>query len=101
MSNIIRISAGKEFSSALKSNGMVVTWGNNDNGGQLGINVNGLRNQPIKVITNNSNPLENITDISLGANHVLALAFDNSLYAWGANDRRQLAFKHKGYSSCS
>ena len=73
---------------------MVVTWGNNDNG-QLGINVNGLRNQPIKVITNNSNPLENITDISLGANHVLALAFDNSLYAWGANDRRQLASSTK------
>ena len=94
LSNIIRISAGKEFSSALKSNGMVVTWGNNDNG-QLGINVNGLRNQPVKVITNNSNPLENITDISLGANHVLALAFDNSLYAWGANDRRQLASSTK------
>ena len=61
---------------------MVVTWGNNDNG-QLGINVNGLRNQPVKVITNNSNPLENITDISLGANHVLALLHLTTHYMRG------------------
>ena len=88
LSNIVRIAAGKEFSAALKSNGMIVVWGNNEYG-QLGINANGLRNQPVKVITRNSKNLENVIDISLGANHALALTFDNSLYAWGANDRRQ------------
>ena len=94
LSNIVRIAAGKEFSAALKSNGMIVVWGNNEYG-QLGINANGLRNQPVKVITRNSKNLENVIDISLGANHALALTFDNSLYAWGANDRRQLASNTK------
>ena len=73
---------------------MIVVCGNNEYG-QLGINANGLRNQPVKVITRNSKNLENVIDISLGANHALALTFDNSLYAWGANDRRQLASNTK------
>lgn len=77
----VAISAGSFFSAALKRDGTVWVWGQNDNG-ILGNpqmqGGNGL--VPVQVPA-----LLGVVSISAGASHLLALRADGTVWAWGGN----------------
>jgi alpha-tubulin suppressor-like RCC1 family protein len=83
--DIIAISASGLHSLALKSDGTVIGWGQN-NIGQLTSNANfPLQNSPIAIAGVN-----NIVSISAGGNHSLALRSDGIILSWGDNSMGQL-----------
>jgi alpha-tubulin suppressor-like RCC1 family protein len=88
LQNITAISAGSNFNLALTSSGNVRSWGQN-NYGQIGDNTTTQRNQPVYVLTSGGT-LSNITAVSAGADHSLALASNGSVWAWGYNAYGQL-----------
>lgn len=82
------VSAGHDVLTALASNGDVYAWGSNLYGA-IGIDKKSTRNylSPMKV----KRPAGvKFTAISAGADHVLALASNGTVYAWGANGVGQL-----------
>lgn len=76
----LRISAGDEFSLAIKTNGTLWAWGDNAFG-QLGNNSIIDQSSPIQV-GNATNWLMT----SAGTQHVLALNTNGELWAWGTNN---------------
>jgi len=84
-SDIIAIDAGGRHNLALKSDGTVWAWGDN-NSGQIG---NGTLTDLVLVvqITSLSN---NILAISAGTAHSMALSKTGQVYVWGQNDAGQL-----------
>ncbi|NTV40959.1 MAG: hypothetical protein HGA61_01670 [Candidatus Moranbacteria bacterium] len=88
--DIETVSAGNNFSLALKSDGTVWAWGNNDNG-QLGDNTNDSSNLPVQVLgVGGEGFLSDITAIASGENFSLALKSDGTVLAWGENTFGQL-----------
>lgn len=89
LTGILSVSAGTEFSIALKSDGTVWAWGRN----QFGQLANGTfystgcqcRNFPEQIIG-----LSAIIAISAGHGHCLALKNDGTVWAWGLNSFGQL-----------
>ena len=82
------------FSLALKSDGTVWAWGNNDCG-QLGNGTTVNSVVPVKV-----KDLSNIIAIAAGYDHCLALSRNGTVWAWGNNDCGQLGNGlDYGYSS--
>jgi alpha-tubulin suppressor-like RCC1 family protein len=87
LSNVTAIAAGGEFSLALLSNGHVMAWGQNAEG-QLGDTEKGENrnsNVPVEV-----SGLTEVTAISAGAKHALALGSDGRVKAWGSDISGQL-----------
>jgi hypothetical protein len=85
--NIVAVSAGGFFSLALKTDGSLISWGDNTHG-QLGNNLQGS-------INSTSTPVDvgvtfKFTAIATGSNHSLALRDDGNVYSWGDNSRKQL-----------
>ena len=80
----IEIEGGYLHSLALRSDGTVWAWGNNDNG-QLGDGTTTDKSTAVQVIG-----LSGITDIAGGYSHSLALKNDGTVWAWGNNDYGQL-----------
>ena len=85
---VSKIAAGYVHTVALKYDGTVWTWGNN-NLGQLGINGISSSQSPRQIPRSSFNN-KTIADIVCGENHTLARADDGSLYVWGANTNGQL-----------
>ena len=82
--NVVSIAAGKSHSMALKKNGTVWTWGQNDKG-QLGIGSTENKHHPVQ--------LENLSDIiaiAAGGEHSLALQDNGTVWIWGLNEQGQL-----------
>ena len=85
LTDVVDVHAGREHVVALREGGTVVTWGSNQMG-QLGIGVNGgVRQSPVAVPT-----LSNVTMVSTGHYHSLALRADGSVWTWGYNFAGQL-----------
>lgn len=82
-SGVTAIAAGASFSMALKSNGTVVTWGNNASG-QLGDGSFIDRTQPVGVF------LAGIKGITAGGAFSLALTTTGTVRSWGNNASGQL-----------
>lgn len=86
------VSASRQ-SLALRSNGTVVGWGDNEEG-EVGDGTNVLKTTPVEVKVGPG--LENIKTISAGrltwktAEHSLAVRADGRVFAWGANESGQL-----------
>ena len=78
------IDGGWYFSVALKSDGTVWAWGQNDEG-QLGDGTTIDRTTPAQVQS-----LSGITELSSGSKHCLALKSDGTVWAWGWNEYGQL-----------
>ena len=80
------IDIGNEFVVALASDGTAWSWGQND-AGQLGIGTISGTNQtlPTEVTTE-----VRFQSVSAGDAHVLALATDGTVWAWGENGSGQL-----------
>ncbi len=71
------ISAGKNFSMAIRNDGTLWAWGLNGN--LLGLNGNTAnQNVPIQVGTAND-----WVEVSAGTNHTLAIKTNGTLWAWG------------------
>ena len=86
---LIDVAAGSNHSLALKSDGTVWAWGDNQFG-QLGDNTNTSRSTPVQV------NLSGVTAIAAGNNFSLALKSDGTVWAWGANGSGQLGYNASG-----
>lgn len=85
LTDVVDLATGDSFSLALKKDGTVVAWGYNGNG-ELGNNSTATSYTPVPVRgENNKNFLENIIALAAGANHILALAEDGTVWTWGYN----------------
>lgn len=83
--NIIAISAGQDHSLALKSDGTVWVWGDNQYG-QHGLGTSsGMATAPVQITS-----LSNVTQISAGGRHSVARKTDGFVVAWGMNGSGQL-----------
>jgi alpha-tubulin suppressor-like RCC1 family protein len=73
------VSAGDEYSFAIKNNGTLWAWGDNTNG-QLGNTTIDDSTIPIQIGTDND-----WVWVSAGTSHTLALKNNGTLWAWGSN----------------
>ena len=92
-SNVIKIAAGKDFAFALKKDGSVWGWGTNDSH-QLGPERTDNLGEPeyfirspIQVMA----PGSGVIELTAGDRFALAVKGDGSVWAWGNNERGQLA----------
>jgi|GEM_PF-2592624 len=76
------IDGGAHHSLALKSDGTVWAWGYNNYGGSLGDGTTINRYTPVQV---GPGYLTNVSEISAGLFHSLALKSDGTVWAWGYN----------------
>lgn len=85
LTNVKAITAGSSFTVALKNDGTVWAWGINDHG-QLG---NGGTTSssfiPLQISS-----LTNVSAVSAGGFHTLALSNDGTVWSWGDNGGGQL-----------
>ena len=92
LAGIVGISAGGSHTLAVDATGKVLAWGYNSNG-QLGNATLVINPAPVTVVTDLMNPptsLTNITAISAGGLHSLALDATGGVWAWGSNAYMQL-----------
>jgi hypothetical protein len=73
------VSSGSGHTLALKTDGSLWAWGNN-NAGQLGDGTTTNRNKPVKIGISTD-----WKQVSCGTFHTLAVKTDGSLWAWGSN----------------
>ncbi|MCI5604818.1 MAG: hypothetical protein MR413_04125, partial [Clostridia bacterium] len=79
------VAAGDDFAIALRSDGTVWAWGNNDKG-QLGVGKGTeLVDRPVKITS-----LKNIVYITAGQYHAGAVDKDGYVYTWGYNEYGQI-----------
>lgn len=83
LSGISRIAAGADYTAALKSDGTVWAWGNNDYG-QLGDDTTSSNGSPVQASGSG------YTNISAGENHMAAMKSDGTFWTWGRNNYGQL-----------
>lgn len=87
LSGIIAVAAGSNSNLALKSDGTVYSWGNDQNG-LLGDGTSGNpTNDPVPHVVPG---LSNITAIAIRGTFALALKSDGTVYAWGDDSAGQL-----------
>jgi alpha-tubulin suppressor-like RCC1 family protein len=84
--SVTGISVGEEFAVALGSDGSVWAWGADD-AGQLG---NAPSASPVARPVETTGMDSGITQVSAGANHVLALESNGTVLAWGDNSEGEL-----------
>ena len=92
--NVKDISAGASYSVALKNDGTVWTWGTNEKG-QLatGSETPNSVNRPVKTT------LSDITAISAGTIHAMALKSDGTVWTWGWNADGELGLGTQDFAS--
>jgi alpha-tubulin suppressor-like RCC1 family protein len=81
--------AGRILSAGIKADGTLWVWGRNDHG-QFGndatLSEGAYRSSPVQTISGGTNWI----DVSVSANHIVALKNDGSLWSWGRNNRGQI-----------
>ena len=86
MDDVAAVSAGINHVMAIRTDGSLWGWGCN-RFGQLGNGITtgmGIPNPtPVKI-------MDNVSVVSAGASHTMAITTDGSLWAWGANESGQL-----------
>ncbi|TVY09045.1 RCC1 domain-containing protein [Paenibacillus cremeus] len=83
-SDLVQITGGSSHTVALKSDGTVWAWGDNQLG-KLGAQAVVNRYIPIRV-----KELSDVKSLAAGLNHTLALKKDGTVWAWGSNNGGQL-----------
>ncbi|WP_035560612.1 IPT/TIG domain-containing protein [Hymenobacter sp. IS2118] len=79
------LAAGSSHTVAVRPDGSLWAWGNNDNG-QLGLgSAGGQQNSPVRVGTDN-----NWMSAAAGSGHTVAVRANGTLWAWGSNANGQL-----------
>ncbi len=84
LTRMVAVAANGKHSLALKDNGTVWAWGDNQYG-QLGDGSTTARFQPVQV-----QGLTGVVALACGDTHSLALRGDGMVWAWGRNDLGQL-----------
>jgi alpha-tubulin suppressor-like RCC1 family protein len=84
VTGVVAVAAGFAHTVALKSDGTVVAWGNNEQG-QLGDGTTTNRSNPVAVPG-----LSGVVAVSAGLLHTVALKSDGTVVAWGFNYYGQL-----------
>jgi alpha-tubulin suppressor-like RCC1 family protein len=79
-SNWKQISTGPNHSAAIKTDGTLWTWGENNNA-YLGINTTDMKCSPVTTFAGGTNWKQ----VSLGPFHSAAIKTDGSLWTWGSN----------------
>jgi len=75
-----QVSCGGFTTAAIKSDGTLWTWGNNNNQ-QLGINASGDKNIPVTTFAGGNNWKQ----VACSLDHTAAIKTDGSLWTWGSN----------------
>jgi alpha-tubulin suppressor-like RCC1 family protein len=88
--------AGNRFCFAVKSDGSLWAWGQN-NQGQLGLNDRVYKSSPTQV--GNTVDWIGATFSASGRDHTMALKDNGTLWTWGRNDSGQLGLGDKVYRS--
>ena len=86
-----QVAAGGFHTVALKSDGTVWAWGDN-NSGQLGDGTA----IPVRLTPARVSSLSGITSIAAGKNHSLAVRADGTVWAWGSNSDGQVGGATQG-----
>jgi alpha-tubulin suppressor-like RCC1 family protein len=102
LSDVVAIAAGGQHSLALRSNGLVMAWGGNQNG-QLGQDTSGpadcgegkCATAPLLVPT-----FTNAVDIAAGDGHSLAVLSDGTARGWGSNGYGETGLGSPTLSGC-
>jgi alpha-tubulin suppressor-like RCC1 family protein len=81
---VSQVAAGRTFALALKSDGTVWAWGDNENG-QLGDDTGFSSGVPVQVTG-----LSGVTQVAAGDSTGYALRSDGTVWAWGLNTLGQL-----------
>ena len=90
MKNVVSAYANASTSMALKSDGTVYMWGNNDKG-QLGDGTKTNRKTPVQVKGENGQGyIGNIKQIATAEGCSLALSTDGTVWSWGDNQNGRL-----------
>jgi len=85
LTDVVAVAAGSYHSLALKADGTVWTWGQNNTYGQLGDGTNENRDTPVKLSS-----LTGIVAIGAGQYHSVAVKADGTAWSWGDNYYGQL-----------
>lgn len=86
---ITSVTAGKEYTVAVTSDGRAYAWGYNDRG-QLGDGTATSRTTPVAVTTSGALSGKTVTRVAAGQKHTVAVTDDGHVYAWGYNVHGQL-----------
>lgn len=90
LDQIVAINSGDDYVLALRSDGTVWSWGNN-NYGQLGNGTNQQSNIPVQVqFKDESGKNVKIQAVVAGSAHNIAMSTDKQLYTWGQNAKATL-----------
>jgi alpha-tubulin suppressor-like RCC1 family protein len=92
--NWLQVSMGFRSVAAIKTDGTLWTWGNNNNG-VLGDNTIIHRSSPVQTVTGGTNWKE----VGLGAGHGAAIKTDSTLWTWGGNGDGQLGTNNRTHRS--
>ena len=87
MNDVVYISAGKDYSMAITSDGVLWAWGNNERG-QLGDGTLDNRAVPTKI-------MEDVIAVSAGTHHTAAITSDRTLWTWGDGAVGQLGLGNR------
>jgi len=90
LSNVTQISAGRDMSMALLSDGTVRTWGMGTHGELGNGSTTAKQRTPVTVTTSGTTALTGVKELAGGRNHVLALMNDGTVRAWGQNTYGQV-----------
>ena len=87
---MVAIAAGELLGAAVDAQGGLWLWGDNRDG-LLGLPQLDFITRPeqLEVVDENLNPVY-FVDVAAGQHHVVAIASDGTLYAWGSNNEGQL-----------
>ena len=89
LTDVTAVSAGGAHTVALKKDGTVWSWGWNCFG-QLGDGTTTDSNKAVQVKDSSGQPLADITAVSAGGCHTIAVKKDGTVWSWGWNDWDQL-----------
>ncbi|MBO7743100.1 hypothetical protein I8J29_02755 [Paenibacillus sp. MWE-103] len=84
LSSVVAIAAGNNHNLAVKSDGTVWSWGQNQFGA-LGDGSTTARYTPVQV-----QGLSSVIDVAAGERHSLALKSDGTVWGWGSNESGEL-----------